>query len=262
MVSKNQTIPTLSLLATMLLVATIGTAMNQHQALAAKPKPPEHPYYPQAAFDRFKRYSEEMLWHYDLSKSERQNQRDFERWYCSGAMGFDPKICAALKKNNQNSPQDAIDLMRYFAVYGESYAWNAAVSDTANKPLHDHGLKFAITSGMPQNIDRYPLVTDAAWKVFLTYESKAFHYDFRKSEQQNLYDYSKYSSKTGELASRWMWYNESRRDTLLYHEALLYVTGKPSNLALLPKSPDKITPTDISIWLSFAGKHLDYLWKV
>jgi hypothetical protein len=262
MMTKNQTILTLSLLAAMLFVATAGTAMYLQQALAAKPKPPAHPYYPQAAYDRFKKYTEQLLWHYDYSKSERQNQKDFGKWYCSGTQGSDPKICAEVTKNGKSEPQAVIDLMRYFAVYGESYAWDIAVFNTENKHLDGYGLKYMIANDMPQNTGRYPLVTEAAWKVFLVYDSKAFHYNFKKSEQQNLRDYGRYSGKTGEIASRWMWYNESKRDAMLYNQALLYVTGQSSGLPLSPKSPDAITSAEISIWLSFAGKHLDYLWKV
>lgn len=275
-----------SLLAAVLIVAIVGTAFNNQQQASAASKPrtrpslPSNSPFPEQIYTMFKVYSTQFVWKYDYSKSEQQNEKSFANWfYCDDNNNniilkndSRPRICPdqpVKVKKNPGDPQSTIqlstvDLMRYFAVYGESYAYQFAF----NKQFVQSPIQFKslvteeLVRDSQSNWSSRPLITDAAWHVFLKYEQKAFHYNYNKSEKANIKAYQRYSpGKSDEAARRWVWFNEQRRDTVLYSHAVAYVNGvAPIGGSLTPPSPEKVTSSDIRGWIAYSGIHIGYLW--
>jgi hypothetical protein len=258
------------LLATLLIVAVAGTAFNSQQQRAfAADQSATHPYYPKEYWDRFKQYtSPTYLWHYDFTASDEDNQQNFDTWYCADASNsstFTASICDAIAQADPDVPQQANDLMRYFAVYGDYHVGNF-VGDYRylNYTPPTYGIKSIVTTGFQSSPST---ISDDEWQVFLAYEQNAgFQYNYNNSEQQNLQDYEQYLLPTvkspDELANRWMWWNEEHRDSILYNAAREYLAGVPVPFGYGQISPDDITPSDVQTWVQLSGAKVPYLREV
>lgn len=193
---------------------------------------------------------EQMAWHYSYQESEKQNLESFGKWWCQ-----DLTDDSCTLTNNPSF----IFMMRYFEQHRDSVLWNLTQEVPQAQQILPKHIKYIVSKDYADatNVEE---TFDAPWHLFVTWNQLAFHFDFAKTEEQNLQAFQEWlcvgpppspSSSSGndtatcdsmdssgqQLASM-MWFCELHRDDILAAKAV-------KNL-----DPNQVSKQEIEGWFS------------
>lgn len=159
---------------------------------------------------------EKESWHYDYNNAEKQNVKAYQKWYCTDLRlhGYEDFTHACDKSAY---PKDAMWQQEQLR---DEVLWNKA----NHQPHHeikktDAQIKYLQKrTEMRDNMTLHGKADDKAWHHYLSLEKGSWHYDYSKTEQQNLKAFHKWWDKgaaaKGELKS--MWFSEQYGHEVLW----------------------------------------------
>jgi hypothetical protein len=168
---------------------------------------------------------EKESWHYNYSKVEKQNVKAYQKWYCADLRlhGYKDFTHAC---DRSAYPKDA---MWQHEQLRDEMLWNKA----NHQPHHeikktDEQLKYLQKrTEMRDSMTQHGKAGDMTWRHYLSLEKQAWHYDYAKTEQQNLKTFHKWWSRGGEKESdkaHKMWFSEQYGREILWDKATTAAT--------------------------------------
>lgn len=160
---------------------------------------------------------ERESWHYNYNNAEKQNVKAYQKWYC-----------ADLRLHGYQDFAHACDLSSYpkDAMWQQEQLRDEILWNKANHQPHheikktDWQLKhLQERADMRDNMTLHGKADDRTWRHYLSLEKQAWHYDYARTEPQNLKAFHAWwSSSRGEEPDK-MWFSEQHGHEILWDKA-------------------------------------------
>jgi hypothetical protein len=200
---------------------------NNNVAITAK----QHRQYQQQYWQDFLKLEKES-WHYNYDQVEKQNVKAYQKWYCADlrSQGYKDFTHAC---DRSSYPKDA---MWQHEQLRDEMLWNKA----NHQPHHeikktDEQLKYLQKrTELRDSMAQHSKAGDMIWRHYLSLEKQAWHYDYAKTEQQNLQTFHKWWNRGGAVdegpeKARKMWFSEQYGHEILWDKTAANNKGASDN---------------------------------
>jgi hypothetical protein len=184
---------------------------------------------------------EKESWHYDYSKMEKQNVKAYQKWYCT-----DLRL-HGYKDFSHTCDRSAYprDEMWEHEQLRDEILWNKA----NHQPHHeikktDEQMRYLQKRAeMRDSMIQHEKANNKTWHHYLSLEKQAWHYDYTRTEKQNLKAFQQWWYG-GE--SHKMWFSEQYGREILWNKTVTG-HGKESNNSLHSQQQQQQHPDNATI---------------
>jgi hypothetical protein len=153
--------------------------------------------------------------HYNYTKTEKQNVMAYQKWYC-----------ADLRLHKYEDFTHACDASAYpkdqmweHERYRDEILWNKANHQPhyAIKKTSEQERYLHYRADVREDMANHQKAGDITWEMFKNCERIAWHYNYTKTEKQNINAFKKWYGS--DLTNK-MWYYEQYRDEILWNKTI------------------------------------------
>lgn len=170
---------------------------------------------------------EKESWHYDYNNAEKQNVKEYQKWYCTDLRlhGYEDFTHAC---DSSAYPKDAMWQQEQIR---DEVLWNKA----NHQPHHETKMTDAQMKYLQKRTEMRDSMTlhgkadDKTWRHYLSLEKESWHYDYSKTEQQNLKAFYKWWNRGATGGEKdepdKMWFSEQYGHEVLWDKAAATISG-------------------------------------